>query len=234
MTQPMPKPLRKPAPSVRGSLSRERIAEAALAMIDRYGVDGLALRKLAQALGCEAMSLYHHVQDKDDLLDAVMDRLLSEWELAPLDSAEPRRLMRQAADSYRAIAQRHPRAFALLTSRRFNTPYALQVLEHMLGILARAGLPAAECARGFRIIGGFLNGLLLAEAAVQGVGRAASGPVLVDRAPQDFPMTRAAAPWLGPQGIEASYQTGIEWLLDAVIGPPPVPAGKKRTVAARR
>ena len=230
----MPKSPRKPAPTVRGTLSRERIADSALSMIDRDGVDGLALRKLAQELRCEAMSLYHHVQDKDDLLDAVVDRLLSEWVLAPPDSAEPRTLMRQAADSYRAIAQRHPRAFALLTSRRFNTPYALQVLEHMLGILARAGLPAAECARGFRIIGGFLNGVLLAEAAVHGVGRTAPSPVLVDDAPQDFPMTRAAAPWLGPQGINATYEAGIEWLLDAVIGPAPAPSKQKRAAAGRR
>ena len=219
---------RKPPASVRGSLSRERIVEAALALIDQDGVEGLTLRKLAQVLGCEAMSLYHHLSDKDDLLDAVVDRLLTEWELAPLASGAPRVLMRQAADSYRAIAHRHPRAFALLTTRRFNTPYALQVLEHMLGFLDQAGLSAADSARGFRIVGGFLNGLLLAESAVQGAGRATGGAVLVDRAPQAFALTRAAAPWLGPAGIERSYEHGIDLLLDAILGPVMAPVKKKR------
>ncbi len=159
--------------------------------------------------------------------------MLAEWELAPLDRAAPRLLMRRAADSYRAVAQRHPRAFALLTSRRFNTPYALQVLEHMLGILARAGLGAAEGARGFRVIGGFLNGVLLAESAVHGVGRAGGGTVMVDRAPQAFPFTRAAAPWLGPQGIDASYEAGIEWLLDAVFGSAPIVLATPRAAPPR-
>lgn len=213
-------PARRPAappPPVRGNLSRERIAAEALAVIDEAGLDKLSLRALAARLGCEAMSLYHHVRHKGDLLDAVMDLLLREWEMPARGSASPRVLMLKVADSYRGIARRHPRAFVLLTNRRFNTPAALAALEHVLGILMDAGLNARQAARAFRMVGYFLNGMGLAETAVLAIGEEPRPSVMVDDAPADFPATMAAARWLGPEGLDATYKAGMEALLDATL-----------------
>ncbi|MBI2768124.1 MAG: TetR/AcrR family transcriptional regulator C-terminal domain-containing protein [Burkholderiales bacterium] len=205
------------ATPVRGNLSREAIAVAALAQIDRDGLEALSLRALAAALGCEAMSLYHHVQHKGDLLDAVVDVLLSEWKMPAPGSAPPRRLMMRIADSYRAVARRHPRAFVLLANRRFNTPVALAALEQVLQVLAAAGLKPREAAAGFRMIGYFLNGMGLAEVAVLATGDEPRRQVLVDAPPPVFPAVEAAGPWLGPKGLDAHYQAGMEALLDAIL-----------------
>lgn len=205
-------------PPVRGSLSRERIAQAALALIDADGPDALSLRTLATSLSCEAMSLYHHVRNKSDLFDAVVDVLLAEWTMPPLGSAPPRVLMLQIADAYRALARRHPRAFVLLAGRRFNTPVGLAALEHVLQVLVGAGLSAQQAAAGFRMIGYFLNGMGLAEVAVLAIGEEPRPQVLVDQAPlAAYPAIAQAAPWLGPQGLDAHYSAGMQALLDAIL-----------------
>lgn len=208
---------RASAQPVRGNLSRERIAQAALALIDREGLDALSLRTLASDLGCEAMSLYHHVRNKSDLLDAVVDVLLQEWAMPPLDSAPPRALLLQITDAYRAMARRHPRAFVLLTNRRFNTPVGLGALEHVLQVLMRAGLSPRQAAAGFRMIGYFLNGMGLAEVAVLAIGEEPRPQVLVDDAPPSYPAIAQAGPWLGPKGLDAHYQAGLDALLDAIL-----------------
>jgi AcrR family transcriptional regulator len=216
--RPKPQAALAPGASVRGTLSRERIAAAALALIDAHGLDALSLRAIGAALGCEAMSLYRHVADKDDLLDAVVDRIFEAFPLPEIGSAPPRRLMRRIADDYRRIGRAHPLAFPLLTNRRFNSPATLRVLERILAVLKAAGLDARARARAFRAIGFFLNGLGLAEGAVLAIGTERRPTVMVNAAPQDFPLTRASARWLGPDGLDAAYEAGIEALLDRVLG----------------
>jgi AcrR family transcriptional regulator len=203
---------------VRGTLSRERIALAALALIDADGLEALSLRRIGDALGCEAMSLYRHVADKDDLLDAVVDRIFDGFPLPLVDSASPRVLTRQICDNYRALGRSHPLAFPLLTHRRFNTAASLRVLERILAVLKSAGLDARARARAFRVLGYFLNGLCLAEGAVLTIGTERRLTVMVNAASQDFPLTQASARWLGPDGLDGAYEAGIEALLDRLLG----------------
>ncbi|HVZ46259.1 MAG TPA: TetR/AcrR family transcriptional regulator C-terminal domain-containing protein [Ramlibacter sp.] len=208
---------RAPVPPARGNLSRERIASAALALIDEEGLEALTLRSLAARLGCEAMSLYHHVRHKGDLHDAVMDVLLAEWELPARGSGSPRALLARLCDSYRDLARRHPRAFVLLAGRRFNSPAALAVLDHVLGVFTDAGLTPRLAARGFRMIGYFLNGMGLAEVAVLAIGDDPPPRAIVDRAGPQYPAIASAAPWLGPKGLDATYKAGLRALMDAIL-----------------
>ena len=74
-------PTAKPATEARTPLSRERVLRAAVAFADENGIASLSMRKLGEALGVEAMSLYNHVANKDDLLDGMIDLVFSEIDL---------------------------------------------------------------------------------------------------------------------------------------------------------
>jgi AcrR family transcriptional regulator len=213
---------------VRGTLSRERIAAQALDLIDRAGLEALSLRTLAAELGCEAMSLYRHVAHKDDLLDAVLDRLVGEWQIEPPHAGTPRERYVALCASYRLVARRHPLAFPLLAARRFNSAESLAVLERVLAVLQDAGLDGPARARAFRMTGYFLNGMGLAEGSVSGTGPMARAEVLVDAAPARFPVTRATARWLGPDGLDDAYDAGLDALMRAIFSPTERPASAKR------
>src|SRR3954465_526873 len=104
------------AQAARIPLSRERILGAALDLADEAGVEALTMRRLGEELGVEAMSLYKHVANKDDLLDGMVDLVFAEIEL-PRDDDEWRPAMRARAVSARAALNRHPWATALMQSR---------------------------------------------------------------------------------------------------------------------
>src|SRR5690349_9658983 len=108
-------------PARRQPLSRERIAREALRLIDDRGLDGLTMRGLGQALGVEGMAIYHHFPSKGHVLDAVAELLLEECECPGPEAGPFGARLRLALRSYRGVALRHPRAFALLTMRRAAT-----------------------------------------------------------------------------------------------------------------
>src|SRR6266480_4817426 len=91
----------------RKPLSRERILDTALALVDEEGIEALSMRKLGQALGYEAMSLYNHVANKDDLLDGIVDRVLAETEL-PRAPGDWHAAVRASAISVHDALRRHP------------------------------------------------------------------------------------------------------------------------------
>jgi AcrR family transcriptional regulator len=81
----------------RPRLSRQRVLDAALALADARGIDALSMRSLGAELGVEAMSLYHHVSNKDDLLAALVDRVFAEVELPADDDGWKEAMRRRAA-----------------------------------------------------------------------------------------------------------------------------------------
>jgi len=149
----------------RAPLTRDAIAEAALAQIDAHGLEVFSMRRLGAALGVEAMALYHHFRGKGPLLDAVMERLLDEVEIAPRGSLPPLERLRRAMVSYRNLALTHPQAFILLVYRRFNTERTFQLYEQILEMFADAGFESPLAARFFRTLGYFVNGAGMADIA---------------------------------------------------------------------
>ncbi|MBD3677490.1 MAG: TetR/AcrR family transcriptional regulator C-terminal domain-containing protein [Rhodobacteraceae bacterium] len=122
----------------RPPLSRDRIAEAAVALSDEAGIEALSMRKLAQRLGVEAMSLYNHVGGKDDLLSAMVDRVVGEIAL-PASGGDWKAEMRRRAVSAHAALMRHPWATALLVSKPNMGPAMLDYVEATLSCLVTAG-----------------------------------------------------------------------------------------------
>src|SRR5918911_147 len=97
-------------------LSRDRILRTAIDLADESGIEAVTMRRLAQELGFEAMSLYNHVANKDDLLDGILDLVVGEIEV-PGPGTGWRTAMRQRALSAHEVLVRHPWAAMLLMSR---------------------------------------------------------------------------------------------------------------------
>src|SRR6516225_10051544 len=146
-------------------LSRERILRAAVAIADESGIGSLSMRKLGQALGVEAMSLYNHVASKSDLLDGMVDIVFSEiglpdgdlgWKLA----------MRQRAISAREVLARHRWAIGLMESRRSPGPATLRHHDAVLGCLRQAGFSVELTAHAYSLLDSYIYGFALNEAGL--------------------------------------------------------------------
>ena len=121
----------------RAPLTRERVLRAALALADATGLDGLSMRRLGQELGVEAMSLYNHVANKDDLLNGITDLALREIELP--SNPDWKVALRQHAVSAYAVFLRHPWACNLALSSDRIVPVSVQRAEWMLRQFREAG-----------------------------------------------------------------------------------------------
>ncbi|MFI8454589.1 TetR/AcrR family transcriptional regulator [Kitasatospora sp. NPDC085464] len=130
----------------RALLTGERIAQAALQVVDEEGPDGLTMRALAERLGVKAASLYNHIQSKDALVDAVSELVNDEIDHAPLADPDWRAGLAAYARGYRAVFLRHPNTIALLARRRVEADRALRGYDTLLATLGRAGLDPADAA----------------------------------------------------------------------------------------
>src|SRR4051812_11748065 len=119
-------------------LNRERVLHAAVALADESGSESLSMRKLGEAVGVEAMSLYHHVANKDDLLDGMIDVVFGGTGLPP-DCADGKRARRQGAVSAGRALSRHGWAIRFMESRTSPGPATLRHHDGVLGCLRNAG-----------------------------------------------------------------------------------------------
>lgn len=118
---------------------------AALAIVDRDGVDALSIRGVASRLGVSPMSLYYYVPNKDAILDGVYDLVIAKAQL-PTGEVSAAQWVRGAAEAFRRLAVQHPRAYPLLTSRPMplGDADAAEPMEAGLAAFARHGMDAAE------------------------------------------------------------------------------------------
>jgi AcrR family transcriptional regulator len=123
------------------------------------------MRKLGEALGVEAMSLYHHVANKDQLLDAMVDVVFGEIDL-PGDGAAWRTAMRERAESARQALRRHPGAIALMSTRTSTGPDTLRYHDAVIGSLRAAGFSIEMTAHAFSALDSYIYGFALQEAAL--------------------------------------------------------------------
>jgi len=143
-------------------LTRERVLHAAVALADESGSESLSMRKLGEAVGVEAMSLYHHVANKDDLLDGMIDVVFGEIEL-PSDCADWKRAMRQRAVSARRVLARHGWAIRFMESRTSPGPATLHHHDAVLGCLRNAGFSVRLAAHAFSVLNSYIYGFALQE-----------------------------------------------------------------------
>lgn len=149
----------------RTRLTRDDVLRTATALADAAGLDSLTMRKLGTELGVEAMSLYHHVANKDDLLDGMIDRIYSEIEL-PTAEDDWRSAMRRRAVSTREVLGRHPWATALLDSRSTPGPATLRYHDATLGKLRGEGFSIPLSAHALSLLDSYTCGFALQEHAL--------------------------------------------------------------------
>jgi AcrR family transcriptional regulator len=134
-----------PSTEPRAPLSRSRVLATAVAIADRDGIESLTMRGLAQELGVEAMSLYHHVANKDDLLDGIVDMVIGEIMDAvsrldpPVDGPGWKAAMRQQILTARTVLLRHPWAPGVLETRTSFGPHAVRYFDSVLALMRLGG-----------------------------------------------------------------------------------------------
>jgi AcrR family transcriptional regulator len=146
-------------------LSRERVLDAAIALADENGIESLTMRKLARELGVEAMSLYNHVANKGDLVDAIVDRVLNEIDL-PATAEEWDVAIRECAISAHEALLRHPWACSLVlspTTTRTVPVGRLRYIEWLLQRLREAGFSAESTYHAYHALDGHILGFTLWE-----------------------------------------------------------------------
>jgi len=141
-------------------LSRDRILRAALDLADEGGIELLTMRKLGQALGYEAMSLYNHVASKDDLIAGILDLVLDETEPPPSGEAWDVGIRRSAVSVYEAL-RRHPWACSLLMSPDHVRPARLRTMDALLGALGGAGFSPETVYHAYHVLDGYILGFSL-------------------------------------------------------------------------
>jgi AcrR family transcriptional regulator len=149
----------------RGPLTRERILRAAVDLADGQGLAGLSMRGLAARLGVEAMSLYHHVRSKDELLAGALELVLAEVTL-PDPEVAPKAALRSAAMSAHAAYDRHRWAAALVMSPLPASPIRFRWMESVLGALASAGLPEGLADHAYHALDAYVIGFTLWQSSI--------------------------------------------------------------------
>jgi AcrR family transcriptional regulator len=192
-----------PETARRAPVTRDRLLDGAMAIADGGGLAGLTMRSLATALGVSPMSLYHHVANKDEILDALIDRVFAEITL-PDPDGEWRSEVRRRADSARAVLVRHPWAIGLMESRTSPGPATLHHHEAMLALFRRSGFSIALAAHAYALIDSFVYGFALQETG------------LPFKDPESVP--EIAAPMLELVSAE-EYPHMVEMMIEHVLQP---------------
>ncbi len=146
----------------RAHLTRERVLRAAVSFADENGIASLTMRKLGRELGVEAMSLYHHVANKDDLLDGVVEFVVGEFAL-PSDEEPWMDALRETAVSVRRVLLRHPWAAPLVESRVTPSGVRFRYSEAVIRALRQAGFSTELAFRAQLTISSFIYGFVLQE-----------------------------------------------------------------------
>jgi len=154
--------------AIRTPLSRDRVVREALDLADGSGLEAVTMRRLGDELGFEAMSLYRHVSNMDDLLAGMLDLVLAEWELPA--GGEPVDAIRTSARSVHDALLRHPWSARLLMTGRHMRPGRLAYMEFLLGRLHESGLGADETYHVYHLLDGYIFGFSLWEIAYSSVG----------------------------------------------------------------
>lgn len=148
----------------RERLTRERVVEAALRLMDAEGLEAVTMRRVGRELGVEAMSLYNHVRDKEDVLDGIIERVMGEFDPPP-SRGDWREDAKNAAREWRRMLLRHPNVMTLMADGKKPLANAgsFRPMDAALGILRSAGLEVRDAAQAFHAFGGYIMGFVMME-----------------------------------------------------------------------
>ncbi len=148
----------------RDPLTRARVIEAALRIMDSEGLEAVTMRRIGRELGVEAMSLYNHVRDKEDILDGISEAVMSEFEI-PSPTGDWAADARCMALEWRRLLGLHPGVMQLLAERHkpLEGMTAYRPMDAALEALSGTGLSDRELAQTFNALGGYIMGFVMME-----------------------------------------------------------------------
>ena len=195
--------------------------QAAVDLADRDGLGALTMRRLGSELGVEAMSLYKHVANKEEILDGIVELVVGEIEI-PSDRAEWKEAMRRRAISAREVLSRHSWAIGLLEARDSKGPTTLLYLDSILGNLRSAGFSIENAAHAFWVLDSFVYGHVIQETRLPINPSAKEGEAMGSNVEQ---ITRDEYPHLLEIGehalrseysVDTEFEFGLDLILDAL------------------
>jgi AcrR family transcriptional regulator len=206
----------------REPLTRDQVLRAAVTYADAHGIAALSMRKLGEAVGVEAMSLYNHVTHKGALLDGMIDAVFSEIDM-PSDATDWRAAMHRRAVSARAVLGRHRWAIGLMESRTTPGPATLRHHDAVLGALRRGGFSVAMAAHAFSVLDSYIYGFALQEAALPFEAGAQTADlaqdILASAPPGEYPqLTELVVEHVMQPGYDYGdeFAFGLELILDGL------------------
>ncbi len=200
-------------------LSRDRVLRAAVGLADEGGLSSVTMRKLAQELGVEAMTLYYYVANKDDILDGIVDRVVGEFDV-PSGGASWKAAIRRSAVSAHDVLMRHPWACGLMMSTKRVSPARLRYMESLLRRLREAGFSAGMTHHAYHALDSHIIGSTLWEAGYS------ANKDLADRAKSFVREIAAEYPYLAEHAEQhvtkskrsdvPEFEFGLDLILDGL------------------
>jgi AcrR family transcriptional regulator len=201
-------------------LSRELVLDAAIGLADAGGIASLTIRSLAEELGAKPMSVYHHVANKDEILDGIIDLVFAEIELPP--DGDWRSRITARARSARSVLRKHRWAIGLMESRSSPGPATLQHHDAVIGAFRAGGFSVEQTAHAYALLDSFVYGFALQEASLPFEGpdpTEVTSAIMETFGEDDLPhLTELATEFVLQPGYDFGneFDFGLELILDAL------------------
>jgi AcrR family transcriptional regulator len=193
--------------NTRTPLSRSRIAQAALAVVDRDGLEALSMRRLGAELGVEGMAVYRYFPNKAAVLAGVVEVLLAELVIPPPSNVPWTEVFRDVSHAYRALLLRHPHAIPLLAALPLTDPAAARAAGSVMALLRAAGFDAESALRTLATITSYVVGIAQWEvgtAPLRAEGRDITLP------PDADPYLVELLPQLAEDDCDETFEFGLD------------------------
>ena len=206
----------------RTPLTRQRVIEAALRIMDREGLDAVTMRRIGRELGVEAMSLYNHVADKEDILDGICEGVMAEFEF-PSPTGDWAEDCRLGARAWRRLLQAHPQVVQLFAQQRSpaRSVDSMRPMEFALQVLRRGGLSDRDTAQAFHSFGGYIQGFVMMEmgsiAGGTDPGNMKVHQELAAALPGEFEALKAISPYFAECDPDEQFEFGLDLLITGLL-----------------
>ena len=203
-------------------LTRQRVLEAALHLLDQEGLESFSMRKLGALLGVEAMSLYNHVENKRAVFDGVIELLIVQTPLPVHSHATPREELWAMAHALRDVLRAHPRVLPLVATSPLRTSASLVMLDRLLETFHRAQITGVQSIYALQCLVGFIIGHALigtGTQAVAGLEPGPNGPQVWQHFPaEQYPRLHTLLPEIARWNADQEFDFGLQALFQGFFG----------------
>jgi AcrR family transcriptional regulator len=200
----------------RPALTRDRIVQAAVELIEREGADALSMRRVATSLDVAVMSLYNHVPNKAALLDGVAEYVVAGLDLADDPAEDWRQRARALVRAFRKVARDHPRSMTIVLTHKIDTPVGLRPAERALALAAAAGFGGETAVRIMRALLAYALGAQMREIGAAKLLDTMPGEAYTTVDAAEFPHVLAFAPELARHDPDTDFEFGLDLLIGAL------------------